>query len=85
MAHIANHEELLLLEHRRAAGRPYKYPWGDWLNGETWVAEDGTDFTTSTASFVSSLATKASKDRKKLTYCISLDKKTVVFKFTEKS
>lgn len=46
-------------ENIETRGRPFKYPWRDWLNGEAWELVPGVDFNVEVASFRATLMKRA--------------------------
>jgi hypothetical protein len=44
-------------------GPPPKYPWDEWLNGETWELVQGTDFHTASSSNFATYALRMIKRR----------------------
>ena len=47
-------------------GRPQKYPWDRWENGEIWEIAQGQDYEISTQNMQVTLHLRASKDNKKV-------------------
>lgn len=42
-------------------GRPTKYPWDEWLNGQTWQLTRGVDFTLDDSSLRAAVSSAANK------------------------
>jgi hypothetical protein len=65
-------------------GRPEKYPWDNWTNGEIWKIVAGTDFSCKAENIQGALFNAARK-RGMRVKTKKLDEKTVVFQFSNSS
>ena len=65
-------------------GRPEKYPWDSWTNGEIWKISYGSDFDCKAENIQGALFSAARK-RNLRVQTKKLDEKTVVFQFMERS
>lgn len=61
-------------------GRPYQYPWADWLNGKAWKLKHGVDFRVEILSFRSTISRAAKRmGGRAKTQCLS--EKELVIQF----
>jgi hypothetical protein len=66
---------------KRQRGRPPKYDWDLWGDGQSWVCHEGTDFFTSTTSFRALVHRTANSRGCKAETTIDKNNKSVSFRW----